>query len=361
MFIDLSQNDLHLLQVKRDPNDLWLKICVKRDKCDKAMKKIKEVAFFFSSVAFVDKKVDDKECEEDEEDNEGMANKSKKKIYWPVISYWVALQSRDGLRVSTNPVHSALLDTGMEVSAKSVQEYTRGKEGSAIAPLCTTLKDHNNSFLQRKVDKSFEHCLESLESEILEGPVPSIHGSERVVRLQVTSPIFSSDLKNKAIPAITKAGLVFDVFGIENIKEVENQQSIGRALSKSPVVVALNKIERAVTKLGYALHKGKVFKRNEESMYTQEHAFSIKKFISLLANNEKLKEIIIPNFNKLESILADPECEFTKELKIKYDLIEVSNSCCFSLSRRAFAQHFYTTLTLKNQRPSTSKKFYKTV
>ena len=217
----------------------------------------------------------------------------------------------------------------MEVSAKSVQEYTRGKEDSAIAPLCTSLKDHNNSFLQRKVDKSFEHCLESLESEILEEPVPSIHGSERVVRLQVTSqtsPIFSSDLKNRAIPALMKAGLVFDVFGIENIKEVENPQSLGRALSKSPVVVALNKIERAMTKLGYALHKGEVFKRNEESMYTYEHACSIKKFISLLANNGKLKEIIIPNFNKLESILADPECEFTKQLKINYDLIEVSNS-----------------------------------
>ena len=71
-------------------------------------------------------------------------------------------------------------------------------------------------------------------------------------------------------------------------------------------------------------------------MYTYEHACSIKKFISLLAKNEKLKEIIIPNFNKLESILADPECEFTKKLKINYDLIEVSNSWCFSLSRRAF-------------------------
>ena len=116
------------LQDTRHPNDLWLDICVKRDECDKAMKKIKEVAFFFSSVAVVEKKVDDKECEEDEEDNEEIADESsqsKKKIYWPAISYWVALQSKDGLRVSTIPVHSALLDTGMEVSAnlfKNIRE-----------------------------------------------------------------------------------------------------------------------------------------------------------------------------------------------------------------------------------------------
>ena len=148
--------------------------------------------------------------------------------------------------MSTIPVHSALLDTGMEVIAKSVQECLRGKEENAVAPLYTTVKDHNNSFLQRKVDVSFQHCLEALESQILEEPVPSIHGSERVVRLQVQSPVFSSELQNRAIPALTRAGLVFDVFGIENVKESESQQSLGRALSKAPVIVALNKIERAI-------------------------------------------------------------------------------------------------------------------
>ena len=128
----------------------------------------------------------------------------------------------------------------MEVTAKSVHECSRGKEENAIAPLCTTLKDQNNSFLQRKVDVSFQHCLEALESQILEEPVPSIHGGEHVVRLQVGSPLFSSELQNRAIPALTRAGLVFDVFGIENVTESESQQSIGRALCKSPVVVALN-------------------------------------------------------------------------------------------------------------------------
>lgn len=329
-------------QETRDPDKLWLQICAKRDECDKALKKIQQMAFFFSSVAVVEKKVEQNESEEDKEGDEETANKNsqrKKKIYLPAISYWIALQSRDGLRVSTIPVHSALLETGMEVTAKSVQECTRGKEENAVAPLCTTVKDHNNSFMQRKVDVSFQHCLEALESQILDEPVPSIHGSERVVRLQVPSPVFSSDLQNRAIPALTRAGLVFDVFGIENVKESESQQSIGRILSKSPVVVALNKIERAMGKLGYALHKGEVFRKNVASMYTFEHACSIKKFLSVLANNDQLKEIIITNFNKLESILADPECEFTRQLRINYDVIEVSNGWCFSLSQRRFIQN----------------------
>ena len=33
-----------------------------------------------------------------------------------------------------------------------------------------------------------------------------------------------------------------------------------------------------MAKLGYALHKGDVFKKNETSMYTLEHACSMKKF-----------------------------------------------------------------------------------
>ena len=324
-------------QETRDPDKLWLEICAKRDACNKTMKKIKEMAFFFSSVAVVAN-----ECEEGKDgDKETVNNNSqrKKKIYWPAISYWIALQSRDGLRMSTIPVHSARLDTGMEVTAKSVQECSRGKEGNAVAPLCTTLKDHNNSFLQRKVDVSFQHCLEALEWQVLEEPVPSIHGSDRVVRLQVGNPVFPSELQNRAIQALTRVGLLFDVLGIENVKVSESRQSMGRALPKSAIVVALNKIERVMAKRGYGLHKGDVFKKNEASMYTFEHACSIKKFLSVLANNDQLKEIIITDFNKVESILADPECKFTQQLRINYDLIEVLDGWCFSLSQRRFVQN----------------------
>ena len=169
-------------------------------------------------------------------------------MYWPAASYWIALQSRGGLRVSAVPVLSALLETNMEVTVKLLQDCTTGKEENAVAPLCTTVKDHNNDFLQRKVDLSFQHCLEALQSQVLEEeePVASIRGRERVVRMQVVSPIFASELQNKAIQALIKAGLVLDVFGIGNPSEAENpERAIGKVLSKSPVVVALNKIEGA--------------------------------------------------------------------------------------------------------------------
>ena len=100
----------------------------------------------------------------------------------------------------------------------------------------------------------------------------------------------------------------------------------------------LNKIERAMAKLVYALYKGKIYKKNVSAVFTFEHACTVKKFLSLLANNDRLKDDIIIHFAKLESILADPECEFSRQLRVDYDLIEVADGWCFSISKREFVQ-----------------------
>jgi len=323
--------------------DLWLKICQKRDESDEAIRKIKGVAFFFSSVAVLERKAKEKEPDGEGEEHEEheeteRVQTTKTKVYWPAISYWIAMQSPDGLRVSTVPVHSALLDTGMDVTAKSLPDCKRGREEYAVAPLCTTVKDHNNSFLQRKVDLSFESCLDNLQSQVLEEPVASIQGCERVVRLQAVCPVFASELQSRAIPALVRAGLQFDVFGLQSVSPPENQP-VGKVLAASPVVVVLNEIERAMSKLGYALHRGEVFKKNSAAKFTFEHACTVKKFLSVLASNDQLKDRIVTHFSKLESVLADPECEFTSQLKINYDLIEVSDGWFFSASKREFVQN----------------------
>ncbi|KAL9984100.1 hypothetical protein ACROYT_G006359 [Oculina patagonica] len=131
--------------------DIWFKICQKRDESDEAMRKIKGMAFFFSSVAVLERKAKGKEPNSgDKEDKQTEGVKTtKSKEYCPAISYWIAMQSPDGLQVSTVPVHSALLNTGMDVTAKPLPDCKRGREEYAVEPLCTTVKDHNNSFLQK--------------------------------------------------------------------------------------------------------------------------------------------------------------------------------------------------------------------
>ena len=224
------------------------------------------------------------EIKKEEDATEDVNSAEKRKVYWPAISYWLAIQSVDGLRVSTVPLHSALLKTGMEVTAKSLPDCKRGKEENASAPVCTTIKDHNNDFLQRKVDLSFEHCLETLQSQVLDEQIGPIQGSERVVRLQVVRPSFAVELQRKVIPALLKAGLQFDVFGIQAASEPE-RTPVGKALAASSVVVALNEIERAIKKLGCAVHHGDVFKKNPAAKFTFEHSCTVKKFLSILSNN----------------------------------------------------------------------------
>ena len=82
-------------------------------------------------------------------------------------------------------------------------------------------------------------------------------------------------------------------------------------------------IERSMKKLGYAVHHREVFKKNPAAKFTFEHSCTVKKFLSILSNNERIEDVIVPHFSKLESMLADPECEFTRPIRINYDLIEV--------------------------------------
>ena len=310
----LSAKLSHSKHVGLSCDDLWLNICQKRDECDEKIKKMKGVAFFFSSVAAVEKRSKEKgkgetssSQEQEDDQNDELPEK-----YWPAISYWIAVQSSNGMRVSTVPLHSALLQTGMEVTAKALPVCKRGKEEESCAPLCTTLKDHSNQFIQNKVDTSFSHTLKLLQDQLIEEPLEPLHATERAVRLQVVCNLFNAKLREKLIPSLVSSGLQFDVFGIEACHLHSDEPQVTKALA-SPIVVVMNDIERAMMKLGYALYSGGVFKKVKNSKYTYQHCCSVKKFLSLLGSNDNFKDSIIKHLNKLVEILGDKECEFMKQ------------------------------------------------
>ena len=226
----------------------------------------------------------------------------------------------------------------MEVTAKALPVCKRGGEEESCAPLCITLKDHNNHFIQTKVDASFSHGLQLLQDQLIEEPLESLHASERVVKLQVVCSVFTANLRDKLIPSLVRSGLQFDVFGIEASDLPWDVPKVTKALA-SPIVVAIKDIERAMGKLGYALYSGEVFKKVKNSKYTYQHCCSVKKFLSLLGSNDKFKDTIIKHLNKLVEIIGDRECEFMKQLRINYDLIEGNGEWCFSISQRKFVLH----------------------
>ena len=188
---------------------------------------------------------------------------------------------------------------------KDSAECKKGKEEESSSPLCTTLKDHSNDYLQKKVDLSFAHGLEILRDQLMEEPLgEAVHGTEHVVRLQVISNSFCSTRRDKGIPALILAGLRFDVYSIGYCAVSSVDETCTKALT-SPTVVAINDVERAMKKLGYALYMGGVYKKVGSSMYTYQHCCTVKKFLSLLGNSDHFKEIVVKHLNKLDSILGD--------------------------------------------------------
>ena len=130
----------------------------------------------------------------------------------------------------------------MEVTAKALPVCKRGSEEEACAPLCTTLKDHSNHFMQTKVGMSFSHRLQLLQEQLIQEPLESLHTSGRVVGLQVVCSLFAARLRDKLIPSLVSSGLQFDMFGIEACDLPSDASKVTKALA-SPIVVAMNDIK----------------------------------------------------------------------------------------------------------------------
>ena len=217
---------------------------------------MKGVAFFFSSVAALERRSKGKKKNNEEQEDE--QNDEVQEKYWPAITYWIAVQSPIGTRVSTVPLHSAFLQTGMEVTANALPVCKRGCEEESCSPLCITPKDHNNYFIQSKVDKSFSHSLQLLQEQLIEEPMENLHASERVVRLQVVAGSFTPKLRDRLIPSLVSSGLQLDVFGIEACELPSNIPKATKVPASS-IVVAIKDVERAMEKLGDSLYCGEVF------------------------------------------------------------------------------------------------------
>ena len=76
-----------------------------------------------------------------------------------------------------------------------------------------------------------------------------------------------------------------NVFGTE---VCDSPSEIQKGL-RSPIVIAVNDIERAMEKLGCPLHSGETFKNVKSSEYTYQQCCSVKKFLSLLGSNDQFK------------------------------------------------------------------------
>ena len=229
-------------------------------------------------------------------------------------------------------------------------QFQEGKESPATAELYKVLKDHKNPFMQDLVSSSFKHCYQDEARKVIGNDGLCTQeldecGTENVVRVTLVNPKFHTSLLS-AVELLTAAELQLDKFGFES-STTTSQASTSqlsmtcdedKMLSADKLAILVNDIAIAMGKLGYASYRGKVYKKNDQARYTYSYKCEARAFVNTLATNEFFKSRLLREMKRVIDLLSDPFCELFSPLTINYDLIEVKDGRCWSISRRDFVE-----------------------
>lgn len=206
--------------------------------------------------------------------------------------------------------------------------------------LFKVMKDHNNPFMEDLVTKSYQYSFKSLVDEMVDDPSvidDDECGTECVLRLRCVHPTFQESLKD-AIVKIQNANLKLDLYGFDHSHPstgADTPEQIEPGLGNN-LTVLVNDISIAMKSLQYALYRGVVYKKAEKATYTYTYKCDVLVFMHSLAANESFKSRLLSQMKRVVDILSDPHCEVIRPIIVDYDLIEVGNGYCWSISERRF-------------------------
>ena len=204
--------------------------------------------------------------------------------------------------------------------------------------------------MQDLVSSSFKHCYQDEARKVIGNDGLCTQeldecGTENVVRVTLVNPKFHTSLLS-AVELLTAAKLQLDKFGFES-STTTSQASTSqlsmtcdedKMLSADKLAILVNDIAIAMGKLGYASYRGKVYKKNDQARYTYSYKCEARAFVNTLATNEFFKSRLLREMKRVIDLLSDPFCELFSPLIINYDLIEVKDGRCWSISRRDFVE-----------------------
>ena len=220
-------------------------------------------------------------------------------------------------------------------------QFQDEKECTTIKELYKVLKDHRNPFMQDLVTASFQYNYEDVFSHLvgmsqLCSQQLDECGTENVVRITLINTSFQQSLTS-AIEKMIEAKLRLDKFGF-NSTETTTTSGVEEKHLSDKLTILVNDITIAMKKLNYASYRGKVYKKDPRSRYTYSFKCESRAFVNTLATNEQFKSRLVREMKKIIEMLSDPLCELFDPLIIDYDLIEVNDGVCWSLTNRAFVE-----------------------
>lgn len=344
-------------RVGKDSSSLmkaWKLICEKREECDNAIRELSNIAFFFSAIASCESKeaAETSTFSSQETDPsiecEDAIDIAVQKGRFPAIAYWLALESPNGAPVSLAPLRRKLIDCEVEIDTRMLHEVKSLAKDYTKA-LSTVFKDHNSSYLQSIVDTSYEFCLEETLQAI------TTHGGgneyteefrqsneqERVLRFCIPKLQYWNRME-KVLHHLSHAGLKIQLTDVEDSCEATNEVHSPvnpRVITSDKTTQLVNDIERIMKRLQYAIYKGIVYRKCPQAHFTYLQRCSVGEFIGTLEGNELLKGRLVSNGQRIKDKLKQPECQLIHQLEINYDLIEVNDGWCLSLSAQKFVHN----------------------
>ena len=346
----------------------WELVCDKRSQLDSAIENLPGVGFFFSSITASesvgsnkkgkksinkDHACEDAEEEEeivivptsqrtvaDETSNSSAINAAVEKGRLPSFSYWVAFESPNGAPVSLVPMQRSLLDCDVEINTKILSSRPGTSAPCDVTKrLCAVIKDHNSSYIADIVNASFEKCFDEAtnhldQSDELEDA--RIELGEHALRFVLVNG--QGQCMRKIIEALIKAGLQLDVRGLEvsSRDDLRKRSRVMKSITTDKCTQLINDIEILMERLGYAIHQGMVFKKNPKAVYTYTYKCDVNTFIGTLEGNEAFRSRLVKYGDKIREKLKNPKSQLIRQLDVMYDLIEVNEGWCLSLSQREF-------------------------
>ena len=198
--------------------------------------------------------------------------------------------------------------------------------------------------MQDLVTSSYQHCFITEARKFLEDPDDmdvEECGTENVVRVCLVQTSFKS-VRSNGMDKLQGAKLIIDRFDFDGTTQgtsVEKPSEDVEARLGDKLTVLINDIFIATRKLVYALYRGTIYRKCEGATYTYAFKCDVKAFVNSLAANEPFKARLLKDMKKVIDLLADPDCEVIRPITVDYNLIDVNDGYCWSLSERRFLRN----------------------
>ena len=207
------------------------------------------------------------------------------------------------------------------------------------------LKDHDSSYAEGRLKDSVDFCYNEVIRHNLEGASESEKG--RLFPF-LTPNAEDTSLKELKVPARLYV-ISMEEFGVEIAAAVsslkkDGLQSIFKGNSKmqalsdfdirfgysdNEIIQVIKKINATMMSLGHALYKGYIYVKPPTVKFT----YVLMRKLCVVVGEDLVKFC-----RKIIEIMSHNECELIPQIRSNWDLIEVKDGYCFSISKRDFIE-----------------------